>query len=128
MKKLQKNFKSSYNTVEVFAACDCGCGSQCSCAYCAATWKYRERSRYFKNGYQGNCRTRNYIVTSFINKYPEIIQLSEFDLSQTNISLSRNASEMTDMFAIVGMISLVMMKFLILDLTNQDAYKIFLSR
>ena len=104
MKKLQKNFKSSYNTVEVFAACD------------------------FKNGYQGNCRTRNYIVTSFINKYPEIIQLSEFDLSQTNISLSRNASEMTDMFAIVGMISLVMMKFLILDLTNQDAYKIFLSR
>lgn len=30
MKKLQKNFKSSYNTVEVFAACDCGCGSQCN--------------------------------------------------------------------------------------------------
>ena len=37
MKKLQKNFKSSYNTVEVFA-CDCRCGSQCSCAYCKETW------------------------------------------------------------------------------------------
>lgn len=44
MKKLQKNFKSSYNTVEVFAACDCGCGSQCSCAYCAATWKSQKEA------------------------------------------------------------------------------------